>query len=443
MKRYFYLLLLPALMLLASCDKEVKKNSNSTSHYDRTVLVYMAMQNSLGSSGYHKTDSTEIVNAMQYIPKNDRLLLFIDDARKPRIYELSHDLAQTNKATGLPYGPRLLKTWSSDLSSASGAMLTEVLRYARNNYAADEYGLVMGSHATGWLPQGGASEGNSAARAPRRTFGIDVGPNGSMAGDKGAAGSIPDEIEIGDLASAITASGVHPMYVLFDACLMQNVEVAYVLRDAVDYIIASPISISAEGAYYTDLVRQGLFSSDPVDVARTYASYYLGQGSIPYADGYGTVISCIRTQGMEALASTIQQLLRELVPAADASTRLETLKQRDMSQAFYYHTYCKNFLWRPHYYDLVSAFRALGADSAQMERLYTALADAVKYKGANKSFWIGPGYYTMQTMPSDERDWCGVSVFVPQQEYSNNASRSVFGDLNEKYKRTKWFERVY
>lgn len=440
MKHFLYIISI--CVLFVSCHKD-EPQVNKPQECRRTVLVYMAMQNSLGSSSYHKADSMEIVHAMQYIPEGDRLLLFIDDARRPRIYELSRNLAEKDKATGLPYGPKLLKTWSEERSSASGAMLTEVLQYMREKFPSQTYGLVMGSHATGWLPQGGVSEGGSAARAPRRTWGIDVGPEGTMSNDKGVAGSVPDEIEIDDLAAAIKASGVHPEYVLFDACLMQNVEVAYSMREATDYIIASPISISAEGAYYTDLVRLGLFSGDPVDVARTYADYYLGKGSIPYTDGYGTVISCVRTSAVEPLAATIGDLLRELVPAADATERLEMLKGRTLAGAFNYHAYCSNFYWRPHYYDLLSAFEALGADGGQMARLRSALDDAVVYKAANASFWMGPSYYAVQVMPQDDADWCGVSMFVPQQAYSDNASRCIFGDLNEKYKRTQWFGRVY
>lgn len=442
MKRYFFLLLTPLLMLAASCHHDDPPEPE-TQHYKRTVLVYMAMQNSLGSSGYHKADSAEIANTMQYIPENDRLLLFIDDAKLPRIYELNNKLAAANPKTGLPYGPKLLKRWEQERSSATGEMLTEVLRYARENFESDEYGLVMGSHATGWLPQGGASEGGSATRAPRRTFGIDVREDGSMASDKGVAGSLPDEIEISDLARSIQTSGVHPVYTLFDACLMQNVEVAYAMRDVTDYIIASPISISAEGAYYTDLVRLGLFTSDPADVARTYASYYLGKGSIPYTDGYGTVISCVRTAGMEQLAATIAQLLQELAPAADADTRVEALKTRNMDGTLPYHAYCKNYYYRPHYYDLLSAFVTLGADDDQMARLRDALNETVVYKAANTSFWVGPNYYTMQAMPTDEQAWCGVSMFVPQQIYTTNASRCIFGDLNERYKTTEWFKNVY
>lgn len=443
MKRYFYILFLPALLLIAGCHKEKEEDKLPKQHYRRTVVVYMAMQNSLGAYGHHRIDSMEIVNGMEYIPENDRMLLFIDDASKPRIYELSQKLAHTDEKTGLPYGPKLLKKWREDRNSASAEMLKEVLRYARENYDSDEYGLVMGSHATGWLPKGNVSEGASAKRGPRRTFGVDVGPEGSMRDDEGVGGSKADEIELGDLVTAIKDSGIHPEYILFDACLMQGVEVDYSMRDVTDYIIASPISISSEGAYYTDLMNKGLFTADPIDVARAYADYYLGQGSIPYKDVYGTVISCVRTSAMEDLAATVQQLLRELVPADDATQRLELLKAHRMNGAFYYHPYSERYYWRPHHYDLVSAFQRLEASAEQMERLYTALDRVVVYKAATSSFWVGPSYITFKYMPTNENEWCGISMFVPQQTYTSNASICVFGDLNERYKATDWFKRVY
>lgn len=461
MKRYIYVIFSLVVFVMASCHKDEPKEFDG--HYGRTVLVYMAMQNSLGSSGYHTADSAEIANAMGFIPSNDRLLLFIDDARKPRIYELNKSLAGKNPKTGLSYGPKLLKTWDKDLSSASASTLREVLEYMRQHYEADSYGLVMGSHATGWLPTDMSTSSNNsprreeAADAPtaasnrRNTFGIDVGPDGSMSRDKGVAGSVPDQIEIADLAKAIKASGVHLDYLLFDACLMQNIEVDYALRDVADYIIASPISISAEGAYYTDLVHFGLFSGDPVDVARTYAEYYKGEGTIPYRDGYGTVINCVRTAAVDDLAAKMRSLLYEVARESDVAVFVDggnldlmaTLKRADMRGALNYHAYSSNFYYRPHYYDIVATFEALGADETQMGELRAALNDLVVHKDATDSFWIGPGYYAVQTMPADEADWCGVSMFVPQQIYTDNASRCNFGDLNEAFKATEWYKVVF
>lgn len=430
------------MLALTACHHD-EPPTPAEQHYRRTVLVYMAMQNSLGSSGYHRNDSVEIANAMGFIPEGDRLLLFIDDKDMPRIYELSKDLTNTDKKTGQPYGPRLLKKWKEDVSTASASTLTEVLQYARENFPSDSYGLVMGSHATGWLPTEHATPGKSQHKVAKRTWGIDVGPDGWMSSDKGVAGSVPDQIEMTDLAAAITKSGIQLDYLLFDACLMQCAEVAYTLRKVTPYLIASPISIAAEGAYYTDLVHFGLFSADPIDVARAYADYYQGKGSIPYRDDYGTVISCIRTAGMEQLASTVRDILNEILPNTDATAKFNILKTRNMTPALNYHPYSSSFYYRPHYYDLLSAIKTLGANDELTSRLYRVLDEVVAYKAANDMFWIGPGVRAYKTMPTNEADWCGVSMFVPQQIYSDNAERCIFGDLNEDYKATEWYRVIY
>lgn len=428
---------------MAACHNDDPDPSQPQQHFGRTVLVYMAMQNSLGYSNYHKGDSAEIANAMSYIPKDDRLLLFIDDAKKPRIYELNNTLSATDPKTGKPYGPKLVKQWANEASSATPAVLSEVLEYMRLNYASDSYGLVMGSHANGWLPVELYPTGNSRRR---KTFGIDVGPDGSMRDDMGVAHSTPDQITIDDLASSIGKSSTKLDFIMFDACLMQNIEVAYALRNAAKYIIASPISISGQGAYYTDLVHYGFFSSNPTDVATTYVNYYLGNGSVPTdseSKDYGTVISCIDTKGLEHLADIISDIITELSGASDPAAKVEALKQKDMSAALNYHTYSRTYVYRPHYYDLVSAIQTLGADAMQMKALRQALSDVVTYQGATQRFWIGPSIFAYKAMPTSLDDWCGISMFVPQQFYSYNAVNCVFGDLNEAYKDTEWYKKVY
>lgn len=451
MKRLLMLLVAPMALILTACHKDNPEIPSAEKHYGRTVLMYMAMQNSLGSSKYHMADSAEIANAMGYIPADDRMLLFIDDKDKPRIYELSRELAEKDPKTGMPYGPKLVKQWRTDVSSASAATVTEVLEFMRTTYASDSYGLIMGSHATGWVPAELGANNRAAAqpeggRAPRKTFGIDVGPDGVMANDHGVGGTVADQIEIGDLAAAIRKSGVKPEFILFDACLMQNIEVDYALRNATNYVIASPISISAEGGYYTDLVHYGLFTEDVADVARTYTSYYEGNGTIPYTDGYGTVMSCVRTGAMDNVAACLRDMLYEIAQrhpdAVHTSTGaldlVATLKKANMEGALNYQAYCKGNYYRPHNYDIVSAMRHLGADAMQMRRLQQVLSEAVTYQGATKSFWIGPGYWTMQTMPKSTDEWCGVSMFVPQELYTANADVCLFGDLNDAFCLTEW-----
>ena len=433
--------ILAALLLAACHDDDDHHGQKALQEVEckRAVMVYMSMQNSLGNSGYHRNDSAEIAQAMGYIPADDRLLLFIDDARPPRLYELHRSLTE----------PRLLKRWQADLSTASKEGLQEVLTLLRTYYKAEEYGLVFGSHATGWLPQPQRPAPTSRRRelapgAPRsgawRTIGIDVGDGGTMSIDKGQDGTEPDQIEMEDFARAVSDAGLHLRYLLFDCCLMQCAEVAYALRGVTDYIIASPISISAEGAYYTDMVRYGLFAA-PEMVASTYASYYLGQGSVPAPEEggrnfFGTVISCIRTDRMELLAQTVGEILQHL--AAEAVGQGGTPLQWRMGQALNYHAYTSYFYYRPHFYDLYSALAAMGASETDLQRLRTVVDETVVYAGATGKFWIGPSYYDFQTMPASE-EYCGISMFVPQTLYTDNAVNCAYGDLNAAFRHTEWY----
>ena len=428
---------LPLTAFLA-CSDDDEPTPPPQEKLGRVVMVYMSMQNSLGSSQFHVNDSTEIVQAMASIPENDRLLLFIDDDLPPRMYELKHDL-QT---------PKLVKRWDKDFSTASKEGLQQVLTLMRTQYSANEYALVVGSHATGWLPKPGETAVSSNAReqaegqtpsAPWRTIGIDVGDNGNLRTDKGPNGTVPDQMEIADFANAVSASGVHLCYILFDACLMQNVETAYALRKITDYVIASPISISGEGAYYTDLVRYGLFNGSPDMVAITYMSYYKGQGSIPYyteneSKYYGCVMSSIRTEALPQLASTVRNIL-----AQQTGTPGQQGTTWDMSEALNYHTYSSYNYYRPHFFDLYSAFEAMGTDKASLKELRNAIDQTVTYYGANKKFWIGPSYFDFQTMP-EAAEYCGVSAFIPLQIYTDNAVNSAYGDLNAAFRQTEWYE---
>lgn len=424
-----YLFAVLTASIFTACEDDVPVTPD---HYGRTVLVYMAMQNSLGSLGYHLADSAEIAHAMQYIPANDRLLLFIDDAKKPRIYEYSrHLVGKDGKGR-----PELLKRWSSDLNSASVSTLSEVLSFVRSNYPSDSYGLVLGSHANGWLPME-----TTAAYSPRRTFGIDVGPDGSMSGDKGVAGTVPSQLLISDIAQAVRSSGVHLDYLFFDACLMSCIEVAYDLRNTADYVISSPLSVSAEGAYYTDLVHYGLFSSDARDIARTYYDYYNHQGSVPCQSGdYGIVLSCIRTDGLGHFAATVASLLEELC-GSTPEEKMARLKATDLTNTLYYQKYRKDLYYRPHYYDLVSTFKTLGADDNQMARLNDALTGILAGKYATPSFIIDP--INSSTARRPDGNWCGISMFVPQAIYTRNTNYCPWGDLNETYKTTEWYRFVY
>lgn len=103
--------------------------------------------------------------------------------------------------------------------SASGEVLHSVIHDAITAFPAMEYGLILWSHGTGWLPEGVFDTLKHGNRSKFRSFGFDSGK----------------EMKITELAENLP---VKFEFIIFDACLMSNIETLYELRNAANYIIA-------------------------------------------------------------------------------------------------------------------------------------------------------------------------------------------------------------
>ena len=395
----------------------------------RTVLVYMAAENSMqesympGEPGQQHKDSAELVRGSKYLSKHDRLLMFIDDKSAPRLYQLT------------PGGeaPRLVRTWADDVCSTSPEVLRDVLDWVAVHCPSQEYGLVMWSHGTGWIP----STNKDYVLSPLSTsvevplaWGIDVGVGGS--GDKAADGRWGAQMDVADMAQAIVDSRMgHVKYVFFDACLMQSVETCYALREATDYVVASPISTPMAGACYEEAVRKGLFSADPADIARTYfAAATDPERQVDEYDDFGLVISVVQTDCLPAFA--------EVLKTALPFTTLCEHNSPDMTGVLAYANYAYKYNYRPHNYDVACSLRQLlPAESEALDACLEALNKAVVCRLATDKFWIGnwEGYQQV-----DADAFCGVAMFVPQKVYTTNAKYCSHGDLNEEFRKTAWYE---
>lgn len=377
----------------------------------RTVLLYVAAQNSLGADGNWQRDSTEIMEGTAQLADGDCLLAFVDDGMKPRVYRFRKGKK-----------PQVERLWEEDACSADPETLREVLQWTGQAFPAQEYGLVLWSHADGWLPP-------TNPQSSLCSFGIDVGPGGSMYADKTADGQDGAQMDIVQMAAAIRASGMHLRYVFFDACLMQSLETCYALRDVTDYVVASPIAISSNGAYYAHQVSAGLFSEDPADIARTYYADIADPALSSHYGDYGIVVAAVRTEGLEALARTTAELLPRSLLAGRTSPGMDGVQQ--------YQSYSRNYFYRPHNYDAADAMRRLLPEE-DYPRFLAALEQVVAYKAATPRFWAGPGFWAFYDV--DQEHFCGVSMFIPQDVYTENGLLSKYGDLNEAFRRTEWYE---
>lgn len=415
MRHLSYLLLLISL-LFCSCHDEDPVQPGSTVAR-RTVLIYMAAQNSL--KGNAAADSTELMNGRQYLADNDRLLLFIDDdsLRAPRLYRIAR---QWDK-------PHLVTTFDNDTCSTSPHTLQAVLQTVKDKFPAQEYGLTLWSHADGWLPATDTDYDNphpAIAAAPARpfSFGIDTNYN-QYNSDKGT------QMNITDLAQAIQHTGLHFNYIFFDACLMQGLEVDYALRHVADYVVASPMSIPTAGANYTHQLRAGLFTASPDSITRTYYNDVVNDYYTIY-DDMGIVISAVRTDQLSALATA----LKEALPYSALANR----QSPDMTSVLNYQAYSWKYFYRPHNYDALQAFECL-LPEPYLTNVRQALERCVTSHYATPRIYVGPGYYTYKTIPTATDHYRAVSLFIPQAIYTDNADKCRHGDLNQTFQQTEWY----
>ena len=412
MKHFFrstLFLLLLAFPLLAACSDDHADDVPQPGSVKgrRTVLLYMAAENSLGSDGFLRSDSSEVMKGRAALANEDRLLMFIDDSQGSRLYRV------TRQGTA----PTLVHRWSRKLNASAPETLEEVCRMTKEQFPAEEYGLVCWSHATGWLPPV-----TSAAPAAPKSFGRDRG-------DEAVGAS---EMSIEDLAAAIEAAGMKFEYVFFDCCLMQTVEAAFALRHVTERVIASPMSIASCGADYVSQIENGLFSREPADIAKTYvADAYDPAKRNTYGD-WGIAISCLRTDGLEKLAHTIRELLPQ--------SQLVNKTSPDMNGVLFYQYYGYKQKYRPHAFDMAATLRRLLPEEAAQEAV-DVLDECLEYYGSGDAIFVGnasfSGFYV--TMPEDRDRFRAVSMFVPQTIYEENANVCPYGDLNLAFQQTEWY----
>ena len=249
MKRIVFLLELLGVLALTGCsDSGISPEDVAE---QKTAIIYFSAQNSLSS--YVMRDMREIAAGAPSLKKGETVVVYLDRDEGSEIYVFDR--------THQDLTPTL--TFEQNLDSSDPATMGRILKWAKENYPAKNYGLTLWSHADGWLPPLNTDYQSAASRRWRKSFRVDDGHD-AVATDRGTS------LSIEDLATVVRNSGMKFRYIFFDACMMQSLEVDYTLRNATDYIIASPISTTADGAYYTHQLTDGLFADNPADIARVY-----------------------------------------------------------------------------------------------------------------------------------------------------------------------------
>lgn len=344
----------------------------------RTVLVYIAADNSLTS--FAADDIAEMVSGFAAVDADkNNLLVYVDtQSEKPFLYQITKD----SKGAVVK---KVLYEYEEQ-NSVYPTVMAEVYNRAFSAFPAKSYGLVLWSHGDGWLP---SPSNISASKASTRWFGQDG----------------TSYMDISSLNTALN-SAPHFDFILFDACFMQSVEVAYELKDRADYFIGAPNEIPGPGAYYTELVP-AMFSQAN-DLASTvahgyydyYAAKYTGQLGSNENWTMGVTVSVLKSSEVQALAAATAAILPKYITNGSA-INVSSIYSYDPRSTYYY-------------YDLKGLVQSL--TSSDDQTLFSAWSDAFElavplHLTTDKTY--SSFVYGMISMAGSS----GLSAYIPRSSY--------------------------
>lgn len=396
------------LFIVATCSFSACSKDDETppivSPYveSRTVMVYMVAENSLNKNVWADVQEMLVGMNNDTLSANDRLVIYLDDVKLPRIYVVDKTTKITQFSELVP-----VMTYENDVNSSSAEQLGTFIDYVKSNYPAESYGLVMWSHASGWTPSNFSGDMYSETPTKRKSFGVDNGKN--------TTNNNGNQMNIDDMASVLQGNAFD--FIFFDACVMQTIEVAYELRDAAKWLIASPAEIPAPGANYETMTRAMFLKDD-------YVNQMLTVYKQEYSNAYGIVVSAVNTEALDDYAAYMKSVV--------AAHRSEMLNL-NISSMLNYIRYGSWTTTSPDFLDMQGIMLKVLDDEeyaqwkGNTDKLITCVHTGRWYSGYPKSI-----------IAIDDAQCCGMAMFIPFEKYTYS-----YESFNEKYLKTSWAKAVW
>lgn len=293
-----------ALMAMAACGSE---GEDINSINKQTILVYMPWSGSTSSAGLYdyflaNLDSIESGIKAKGGLTDNRVMIFISEsASNSVLYELTYD-SQSKECVRT----KIKEYDGHDYTTAEG--ITNILTDVKNQAPALNYAMMIGCHGTGWTFT------DSWDRYPyyAKAFSLFEDVDEQAAHQTRFFGSVSDlsfSTNISTLAQGIEGAGLKMQYIMFDDCYMANVEVAYELRNATNFLIASTSEVMIVGFPYQTMWKSlGKWTPDYASAISAFGTFYS-----KYEAPYGTA-SAIDCREMDNLAS-IMKLINDKYPS--------------------------------------------------------------------------------------------------------------------------------
>ncbi|MGM9860043.1 MAG: clostripain-related cysteine peptidase [Muribaculaceae bacterium] len=336
------------MLTLSSCSNE-HEEPQPVVPIERTVLVYMVAANSLGQPGYEggekvqandSADLDEMKKALPEKPANVRWLVMHATYSGSSLMELTGKGFKTLKT----YGPGY---------STTASFMTEVIDDVQSIAPAQDYGIVLWSHANGWL-----EDSSDDTDISTLSFGLHGG----------------HKMNTTTLSKVIEGKGFD--YIYFDCCLMGSAEVMYELRKCAKYVVATQSEIPLDGMPY-DKNLPLLCKGDRASLIQAATNTYEHYNNLPVAEDRTCAISVVATEGLDELAAATKEIYCITSPEHPLSPVTNYYGSASVRQGYYLD-----------FGEYVEALIQRDAVNAEMAtRWHEAMNEAVIYHAATEKLW--------------------------------------------------------
>ncbi len=399
------------LVVLFSCGKSDDAITDDlVVDVDKTqsVLILMLSNNNLYSYSVKNIDSLVRNYNYDHYKTGNMVVYQRGIGETPQLLLINNDTAAT-----------VIKSYESHVS-CDPTVIRQVIDDFKELFPAQDYGCVLWSHGSGWLPSEftgsnattytlttTSSNISSSLYAIDDIFGdiefeynIENHPLYGLIRDpytKAFGQDGDDWIEIVDLVNTLYDDEFN--FILFDACYMNSIEVAYEIRNKAKWLLGSPNEVLSNGFNYSTL-GYNLFLDKPIKerlmlIGDDFVSKYSQ-----------CTMSLINLDNMDNFAAKYSAIL-DSVPDYIGSATPSNVQRYDR--------YSNHVI-----FDLSDYIATIAPEYS--DQIDSMLEDIVEYKYATSYFL----YISLEK-------FCGISSYIPFEYYTA---------LTPQYKELGWWKDV-
>lgn len=404
----------------------------------QTVFMFFPWSNNLLSDFRRTVEDMQTVVAQRSM-KDERIMVFMATSEREAV------LFELKKQNGRCLTDTLRRY--SDRPFTSRQWLTSLFSEVMTLAPASRYGMVVGCHGLAWVPVQGQRSARKRLGSQEKIDEKDNlykeekidkeglykeeridkegEPNDLMHFEvqgpvttRFIGGTYPEtQIETTDLADAMADAGFHTEYILFDACYMSSVEVAYELKDVTHYLIASPTEVLSYGFPYITMGKHLLGTPNYKGIVDSFISFYSSY-NLPY--GTVAVTDCTQLDALAAIAQQINAAAAEPTNAASEGKLNTARSGKNVPNGVQIMDGYSPTL----FYDLGHLMSLKDAGTVLTAAFAEQLEKTVPYKGHTDQYFT-----TLKDAPVDIKHYSGL-----------NTSQGSLNHMADRLSETAWYK---